>query len=163
MQRMRRTHNAQQQQRNRNATSCCCCSTTMGRPYLRLLVLSLSAPAGLSYSGSSRGSSDVRMIKVSENRRAFLTSAATSAAALLTPLPGLAFENRLDDKYADATPQVGTQPADLGVSSRPSKSAGSYTGLAPCPNRPTAGVALPPLRIIWHDIFRHGKAGRLQM
>ena len=117
----------------------------MRRPYLRLLMLSLSAPAALSYSASPRGSSDVRVTKASENRRAFLTSAAAaSAAALLTPLPSVAFENRLDDKYADATPQVGTQPTDLGVSSRPSKSSGSYTGLAPCPKSPNCWCSSPP-------------------
>lgn len=98
---------------------------------LCLLVLSLSAPIALSYSAS-------------ENRRAFLTSATASATALLTPLASSAFENRLDDKYADATPQIGTQPTDLGVSSRPSKNSGSYTGLAPCPKSPNCWCSSPP-------------------
>ena len=118
---------------------------------LCLLALFLSAwPVALSYSTSHGGDAvPIPVSKASENRRAFLTHIThithiTAAASLLTPLSSSAFDNRLDDKYADATPQVGTQPTDLGVSPRPSKSAGSYTGLAPCPKSPNCWCSAPP-------------------
>ena len=115
------------------------------RPFLCILALAAhSVPFALSYSASPRGrNGGVRATKISENRRAFLTSAAAAAAAL-TPLPSTAFQNRLDDKYADVDPQVGTQPSNLGVSSRPSKGAGSYTGLAPCAKSPNCWCSSPP-------------------
>lgn len=81
------------------------------------------------------------------NRRTFLSSAILAPLATIatSSVPSAsAFDNRLDDKYADATPQVGTQPDNLGSGPRTSKSAGSYTGLAPCPNSPNCWCSSPP-------------------
>lgn len=84
----------------------------------------------------------------SSRRRVF----ALASTALVAPLasflppapPSAAFENRLDDRYADATPQSGTQPGNLGVSSRTSKKEGSYSGLAPCPSSPNCWCSSAP-------------------
>lgn len=84
-------------------------------------------------------------------RRSFLVTSVlsplVSAAVVVAPAAASAFDNRLDDKYLDATPQVGTQPINLGAASgRPSKSSpgGSYAGLAPCPPSPNCWCSSAP-------------------
>lgn len=55
-----------------------------------------------------------------------------------------AFENRLDEKYVDVTPQIGTQPTDLGHLERFSKTKGSYTGLKQCGTSPNCWCSSVP-------------------
>jgi len=66
------------------------------------------------------------------SRKSFLASSIFASIFAVTN-PAVAFDNRLDDKYLDRTPQTGVQSDNLGVKQRDSKQAGSYTGLAPCP------------------------------
>mmetsp|Transcript_6264 Transcript_6264/g.8988 ORF Transcript_6264/g.8988 Transcript_6264/m.8988 type:complete len:342 (+) Transcript_6264:175-1200(+) len=86
-------------------------------------------------------------------RRAFLTlgtSSVLSSFAILTstiaPPPANAFANRLDDKYADATAQIGTQPTDLRYLERTSRTTkgGTYVGLKPCASSPNCWCSSAP-------------------
>ncbi|VEU38637.1 unnamed protein product [Pseudo-nitzschia multistriata] len=83
------------------------------------------------------------------SRRGFLEAAsASTASAWLLPLavggtaaapPARAFDNRLDDRYASAIPQTGTQPPDLGHSQR-----SNYFGLKSCGNSPNCWNSSAP-------------------
>jgi uncharacterized protein (DUF1499 family) len=78
-------------------------------------------------------------------RRNFLAaSAAVASAITLSDQTANAFDNRLDNKYADVTPQIGTQPTDLGYMERASRTKGSYTGLKQCANSPNCWSSSPP-------------------
>lgn len=82
-------------------------------------------------------------------RRGFVASAAAAAflplAATVTTItintPGVAnaFDNRLDDRYANAIPQTGVQPKDLGHSQR-----SNYVGLKECANSPNCWNSSAP-------------------
>lgn len=94
------------------------------------------------YSFSSRGTG-----QAIEGRRAFITGATTFLPlAIFTSTPSgvNAFENRLDNKYSDVTPQVGTKPSDLGHTERLSKSKASYIGLKQCGNSPNCWCSSTP-------------------
>ncbi len=81
-------------------------------------------------------------------RRDFLVKGLSllSASTLLSqgPQAGNAFENRLDDKYVDVTPQTGTQPTGLGHLERASRTKGSYTGLKQCGTSPNCWCSSVP-------------------
>ena len=81
-------------------------------------------------------------------RRAFLTVGASLLSSLTlcssVTEAANAFENRLDNKYADVIPQTGTQPTDLGHLERASKTKGSYTGLKQCGNSPNCWCSSAP-------------------
>ena len=64
--------------------------------------------------------------------------------ATQAPFDAVAFENRLDDKYADATPQSGSQPLDTGPRERSSRTKGSYNGLKPCGMSPNCWCSSAP-------------------
>jgi uncharacterized protein (DUF1499 family) len=79
-------------------------------------------------------------------RRGFLT--AVGGATFLSILPSTAanaFDNRKDDKYADALATTGTQPKDLGVSERRSRTEKSYVGLKACGNSPNCLASSNPV------------------
>eukprot|EP00578_Thalassiosira_sp_NH16_P010587 CAMPEP_0181113742 /NCGR_PEP_ID=MMETSP1071-20121207/20509_1 /TAXON_ID=35127 /ORGANISM="Thalassiosira sp., Strain NH16" /LENGTH=226 /DNA_ID=CAMNT_0023197799 /DNA_START=198 /DNA_END=878 /DNA_ORIENTATION=- len=85
------------------------------------------------------------------NRREFLSSAVGRSATFLSFLlptattAANAFENRLNDKYADSIAQTGTQPKDLGVlATRKSRTEGSYRGLKACGNTPNCLASSNP-------------------
>jgi len=78
------------------------------------------------------------------SRRAFLSSSIALPLLSISVPSSLAFDNRLDDKYADATPQTGKQPDNLGADKRTSRTAGSYTGLAPCSTSPNCWCSSAP-------------------
>lgn len=63
---------------------------------------------------------------------------ATMTTATTTP-PANAFENRINDKYANAIAQTGTQPKDLGHSQR-----SNYVGLKQCGNSPNCWNSSTP-------------------
>ncbi len=81
-------------------------------------------------------------------RRDFLSKGVSllSASILLEQgsQAGYAFENRLDDKYADVTPQIGTQPTELGHLERASRTKGLYTGLKQCGTSPNCWCSSVP-------------------
>eukprot|EP00579_Thalassiosira_antarctica_P008147 CAMPEP_0201899148 /NCGR_PEP_ID=MMETSP0902-20130614/49818_1 /ASSEMBLY_ACC=CAM_ASM_000551 /TAXON_ID=420261 /ORGANISM="Thalassiosira antarctica, Strain CCMP982" /LENGTH=257 /DNA_ID=CAMNT_0048432477 /DNA_START=32 /DNA_END=802 /DNA_ORIENTATION=+ len=83
-----------------------------------------------------------------ENRRGFLTSVIEQTTFLsflsLSATTANAFENRLDDKYADAIATTGAQPKDLGVATRKSRTEGSYVGLKACGNSPNCLASSNP-------------------
>ena len=66
---------------------------------------------------------------------------AASLATLTTAVPSSAnaFDNRLDDKYANAVQTPGTQPKDLGHLER-----SNYVGLKECGNSPNCWNSSPP-------------------
>jgi uncharacterized protein (DUF1499 family) len=80
--------------------------------------------------------------KVNGGRRAFLVSS-FSTLPVLVPAAN-AFDNRLDDKYADVRPSIGPQPSDLGVSERVSNTKGTYFGLKPCGTSPNCYCSSAP-------------------
>ena len=104
-------------------------------------------PNTLSYSGNRPPPNHPKRATRKLDRRTFLSFSAAApflALAAAAP-PSFAFDNRLDDKYADATPKVGVQPEELGVRSRVSRSLGaSYAGLAPCPGSPNCWCSSTP-------------------
>jgi len=83
-----------------------------------------------------------------DSRRGFLTGTAGKGVsvllALLLSTPSNAFDNRLDDRYADALATTGTQPKDLGVATRKSRTEGSYKGLKMCGNSPNCLASSNP-------------------
>lgn len=83
------------------------------------------------------------------SRRGFFAATLVPSAAILSVLlPATtagAFDNRLDDKYATAPATTGAQPKDLGVSTRRSRTAGSYTGLKACGNSPNCLASSNPV------------------
>lgn len=76
----------------------------------------------------------------SSNRRGFFHSmaaiAAVASATTTKPSAVQAFENRKDDRYANAMAQTGTQPKDLGPSQR-----SNYVGLKECGASPNCWVS----------------------
>lgn len=83
--------------------------------------------------------------KENNNRRGFLVTGLTAflpwamTAAATRPTDAKAFENRLNDRYADAIPQTGKQPKDLGHSQR-----SNYVGLKECGNSPNCWNSSAP-------------------
>ena len=81
-------------------------------------------------------------------RSRFLSKAAALIPFItLLPKEAQAFDNRLDDKWADKKPQTGQQPLDLGPELRFSttKSDG-YFGLKPCGSSPNCWCSSAPFR-----------------
>lgn len=118
-------------------------------------VLGYSSPSP-THNNISRGEKVNGSGKVKDDgqgRRAFLKGVSVSSFSLGTlmlqvsaPAPADAFENRLDSKYADATPQTGTQPVDLGHTERTSKTQGSYIGLKQCGTSPNCWCSSAPFK-----------------
>jgi len=96
-------------------------------------------------------STPIQQTKSHDSRRGFLTSAAVQSATFLsillpvTATAASAFDNRLDDKYADALATTGAQPKDLGVATRKSRTEGSYVGLKMCGNSPNCLASSNPV------------------
>mmetsp|Transcript_25038 Transcript_25038/g.27601 ORF Transcript_25038/g.27601 Transcript_25038/m.27601 type:complete len:242 (+) Transcript_25038:56-781(+) len=81
-------------------------------------------------------------------RKTIIATTASIFTASATTPSALAFDNRLDDKYSDRTPQVGSQPTNIGVKSRSSRSypPTDYDGLAPCDTRPNCWCSSTPFK-----------------
>lgn len=87
---------------------------------------------------------------------AFLPLATVAVATIHTPA-ATAFDNRIDDKYATAIPQTGTQPKDLGHSQR-----SNYVGLKGCGNSPNCWNSSAPKANIparWLPAWKPPKGG----
>jgi uncharacterized protein (DUF1499 family) len=83
--------------------------------------------------------------KQSVHRRAFLSTALVVPALLTSAAPSFAFENRLNDRNLNGTPQTGRQPANIGVNTRTSATQKKdYEGLAPCDGRPNCWCSSTP-------------------
>ena len=84
------------------------------------------------------------------NRRELLSSAVGQSATIFSILlptstsTANAFENRLNDRYADAIAQTGAQPKKIGVATRKSRTEGSYVGLQACGNTPNCYASSNP-------------------
>jgi len=88
------------------------------------------------------GNSDVLQQK--KSRRSFMKASAAALLPLMstaatTANPANAFDNRKDDKYADAVQTPGKQPKDLGHSQR-----SNYVGLKECGTSPNCWNSSPP-------------------
>eukprot|EP00566_Odontella_aurita_P017506 CAMPEP_0113570798 /NCGR_PEP_ID=MMETSP0015_2-20120614/25190_1 /TAXON_ID=2838 /ORGANISM="Odontella" /LENGTH=262 /DNA_ID=CAMNT_0000473661 /DNA_START=86 /DNA_END=874 /DNA_ORIENTATION=+ /assembly_acc=CAM_ASM_000160 len=137
-------------------------STVFPRAASFLLVATSLISGGSCYNAPNQRQSHRRASSSSApdatgDRRSFLVASALSpliaavagvgVASLPPPPSASAFENRIDDKYADVVPQEGVPPTNLGPrTGRPSKSSpgGSYTGLAPCPPSPNCWCSSAP-------------------
>mmetsp|Transcript_12695 Transcript_12695/g.29704 ORF Transcript_12695/g.29704 Transcript_12695/m.29704 type:complete len:297 (+) Transcript_12695:48-938(+) len=78
-------------------------------------------------------------VEHSSSRRGFVASATALTFLPWAATTANAFENRLDDKYANAIPQTGVQPKDLGHSER-----SNYVGLKECANSPNCWNSSAP-------------------
>jgi len=97
---------------------------------------------------TSTSSTPMQQDGPNDSRREFLKSAAVQTATILSvllPATANAFDNRFDDKYADALATTGTQPKDLGVATRNSRTEGSYKGLRMCGNSPNCLASSNPV------------------
>lgn len=77
---------------------------------------------------------------------AFALSVSTTTVTVTSTSAANAFENRLDDKYADVTSQQGiNEPTDLGFMQRTSQTTKtSYMGLKPCSTSPNCYCSSSP-------------------
>ena len=105
-------------------------------------------------SSSSSSISDIG-IDNDDGRRQFIKTAAGGSSTLLSSCfalllccdPANAFDNRIDDKYVNATPRTGIdEPNDLGHQERTKSSSQrtSYTGLKPCDTSPNCWCSSAP-------------------
>lgn len=101
------------------------------------------------HAGRQKSPKKVKETMTISNRRDFFHGAFASIpviaiAATQAASKADAFENRLDEKYADATPQSGTQPSDVGHGNRSSRTKGSYDGLKACGTSPNCWCSSAP-------------------
>jgi uncharacterized protein (DUF1499 family) len=101
------------------------------------------------HAGRKLSPKEVKETMTISNRRdlfrgAFASIPVIAIAATQAASEADAFDNRLDEKYAGATPQSGTQPSDLGHGDRSSRTKGSYNGLKACGTSPNCWCSSAP-------------------
>lgn len=113
-----------------------------------LLLMAIFCPSSMAYNVGQKPTFPSTNSASSNTSRRDFTKLATSIplSFLFTGSPesSRAFDNRLDEKYADVTPNTGTQPTDLGVAERASRTKGSYKGLKPCATSPNCWCSSAP-------------------